>query len=632
MIAALAVYGIRPYPGHYHALNISLIGYGLIRGLSQASTLCETPEIILISAIEFYLCHIFQKQILVSDTSYCYRKLWKHAARRKKGWKTLVLETPASGMLLFGASSGKVIFSNSGFESFFPSASPATLSDTKDVFSTLKLSPTGDAETNGTSQKTLWEVLRNVTTTSEKEHKKAELGEFVYQPQPQEEYWKHFTITLSRMGWKKMDAFLLSLVEITSHKKAQTELICKHYRNILLTTASHELMTPLNGILGGMQLIEKSENIYEIKKYIDIITRSCRFLINITEDMHDYCLYESGCLVLCSELVNLRGLMEDAVKTIQIQAQQRGVAMNLVYDEEIPEPIYTDKKRLMQVFLNLLSNAAKYTFKGSITFTAKYKDPLIMVEVADTGIGISEAKKKNLFKLFGDTTSATTNSASSPNNYVGAGSGLGLTVSQALTKLLGTGLSFTTEENVGSRFSFGLFRETPRKRSKSLWGFSPPCRPVNINNPTCNKRTTIWAPPMRKAKSRACVAAPVSSPLLLSRKGRSAAAEKPIFELSTNHGLSVPIVKSRKSSMGSENLSVVDDERNQGSPRRSVSGYKLVLKNSFSSTEICGNIPEEIACNCPELLVVDDNAFNLWVMQNLLAKLGLSCETVFSLF
>eukprot|EP01022_Parablepharisma_sp_SALTPOND_P018589 TRINITY_DN305_c0_g1_i2.p1 TRINITY_DN305_c0_g1~~TRINITY_DN305_c0_g1_i2.p1 ORF type:complete len:721 (+),score=39.65 TRINITY_DN305_c0_g1_i2:2201-4363(+) len=561
LIVVLSVYGIRPYPGHYVGMNVSMIGYGVIRALSRLGSVDAFMEVAAVAVLEFFLARLLQKQIFESDAAYCYRKLWKQAARRKKGWKTLVKETPNSAMLIFEREN--VLFTNTEFYLQF-GVNPTSTSDMRSFFGLLKC-------TSAEEQGNLWNILTEYV--KKKQEGKKELGEFAYQAQSNEENWKHFSASIDRISWKKREAYLLHLFEITSHKKAQTELISKHYRNILLTTASHELMTPLNGILGGIQLIENCESIDEVKQYCEIITCSCKFLVNITDDMHDYCLYESGCLVVNTEMINLKGLIEDTIQVIKVQTSQRGVEVKMEYDDTIPEPIFTDKKRLRQVFLNLLSNAAKYTFKGSIVFTAKYKEPLIIISIADTGIGISETKKKSLFKLFGDEST----SPSSLKNYVGAGSGLGLTVSQALTKILGTGISFTTEENVGSCFTFGIFREMARKRSKSLWGLSPIMQPRN-------KRRTVWIPPIRKGNSRISLR-PISSPVLRSRKEKEI-AEKSTLDISPNR---LTLIKSRKSSLSSENYSARDNERNVGSPARSVSGYNLVLKNSFSSTYLRAN-------------------------------------------
>ncbi len=457
----------------------------------------------------------------------------------------------------------------------------------------------------------LWDRLADYTKEEAGEKASRDLGEFVFTPNLQEEdSWKHFVARAGRISWKKQGACLLNMVEVTSNKKAQTEMLSKHYRNILLTTASHELMTPLNGILGGVQLIEGNNNMVEVKRYCEILTCSCKFLINITDDMHDYCLYESGSLVLTKEIINLKELMKEALKMVEVQARQRGVTVKLLYDENIPEPIYTDKKRLMQVFLNLLTNAAKYTFKGTIVFSAKNSDPLITIEITDTGIGISEAKQKSLFKLFAVPANATSN----PRAYAGAGSGLGLTVSQALTRMLGTGISFSTREGQGSRFSFGLFKDLPRKRSEGTRRTHSPT-PRNLR-----KRATIYVPLARRSKCRLLPPTNESSGVSPTngsafRRGRIDPAEFPQV---------LTVLKSRNSSVSSEveSLSVGEDEREGASPARSLSGYKLVLKNSFSLDFTPSS------CACPDVLIVDDNAFNILVLKSLIEKLGLRCESV----
>jgi len=598
-MALISLYGLRPYPNHYKSLNLVFMSYFGYKAYFSLTTFSGLFPILLQILFFIIFALSVQKFAIQNDEIYIYHKQIKRETTRKNNWKNLAKNTPNS--IIFIYSGDEILFTNQEFNNIFM-IYPTLFKDTKLLFSQLK-SHSNNTDNTG-KEHTLLDILTNFNNKSEG---KTELGEFVWQTKSQEDSWKYFSASITNTIWKEKNANLVFMYEISENKKVQHEQIAKHYRNLLLTTASHELMTPLNGILGGIQLIEKTEEITDIRQFCEIISASCKFLMNITSSMNDYCLYESGGLVLNAENFNLKSLMEEATKLIEVQTRQRNVSVILKFDNEIPETIISDKKRLMVVFLNILSNAAKYTFKGSITFSAKFNDPLIQIEIADTGIGITESRKNNLFKFFENN-----NVQLKDRNYIGAGSGLGLTVSQALTKLLGTGISFTTEENVGSKFTFGIFKEISRRRSRSLWGHNRSPRQGAM------KRTTFYIPAMKKAKSKITTGTTLMpSPYLRSvlRKQISSPAN---YDNSTGK---LMLFAHRKSSANSDNYSV-DDEKEAKSPRKQTSDYNLVMKNSFSS----GSVP---ICDCPDLLVVDDNAFNLLIMKSLLKKLGLTCVTVF---
>lgn len=256
-------------------------------------------------------------------------------------------------------------------------------------------------------------------------------------------------------------------------------------------------------------------------------------------------------------------------------------------DSNIPEAISTDRKRLMQILLNLLSNSAKYTFQGTVTLVVESKGQTVHFEVIDTGIGINENKKEELFKLFGKKQ---LDSKDSTQLNTSAGSGLGLTISQALVNLLGSGITFTSKVGEGSSFFFDINKMLKRQRSRSLRSRNLDGKKVPSFRRTIS--TNVPQPP---------------------EKDMDLELENP------------PMIRndSLLSCGGAENISN-DGEGDKRTQTRNLSDYRLVLKNSFS-----GDLPSvNRACKCPTMLIVDDNAFNLLVLNSLLAKIGISCETV----
>ena len=134
---------------------------------------------------------------------------------------------------------------------------------------------------------------------------------------------------------------------------------------------------------------------------------------------------------------------------MNFQCQQRGVKLEINLSPEIPEIICTDGAKVKQILLNLLSNAAKYTYQGSIIVTGNYVNNILEVIIMDTGIGIPEEKKNELFKIFG-RISGDDGKRHSKGLNSGGSAGLGLTISQALLTKLGTKLTYTANNQKGA--------------------------------------------------------------------------------------------------------------------------------------------------------------------------------------
>ncbi len=434
------------------------------------------------------------------------------------------------------------------------------------------------------------------------------LGEFIHTPTKDAEAAVHYSARVETIRWKDGLASLLHMVDITASKKAQREALDKKYKNLLLTTASHELRTPINGVLGGMQLIDECTDIAKVREYSKMMRCSCKMLVNITDDILDYCLYEGGNLILNVEEVRLREVFDEALESVQVQTKQRGVDLNLNYFENVPEFVKTDRKRLLQILLNLLGNAGKYTFRGAITVTVQGREQDVVIRIRDTGIGINETKKESLFKLFGRISSEESHEGGKRTNssriVAGAGSGLGLTVSQALASLLGSGISFASTEGVGSEFIFAINKALQKRRSNSVSG-----KTSSTKKRLFLKRTTMFLHQKRN---------PLSTSPTLSRF--LAGSQTSRIEINRCE----PVDEDKTGEKDGDNFSVGADERTGRTPHPSMSQYVMPTRTLGSETKRAENV------DSTKVLIVDDSAFNLLVLQRLLERLRIQTEIVYS--
>lgn len=238
---------------------------------------------------------------------------------------------------------------------------------------------------------------------------------------------------------------------IEIQKKAEELEITTKYKSEFLANMSHELRTPLNSILLLSRLLSEN-NEHNLSgeqiEYAQIIHGSGQGLLSLIDEILDLSKIEAGKMQLEFAQVSVNDIVHDMQTMFAPIAKDRGVEFNINIDPDIPSQIETDKMRLEQVLRNLLSNALKFTPKGSVTLTidklAK-NESFISFSVKDTGIGIPEEKHHLIFEAFQQADGSTRRKF--------GGTGLGLSISRELTKLLGGEIKLTSEPGKGSEFT-----------------------------------------------------------------------------------------------------------------------------------------------------------------------------------
>lgn len=228
-----------------------------------------------------------------------------------------------------------------------------------------------------------------------------------------------------------------------------------------LANTSHELRTPLNGMIGFLKLIldGMAEDPEEQREFLSEAYRSALHLLNIINDILDVAKIEAGKVELALEPINLRELLEEVEDFTRPQAEHKGLSFAVIppttHDDLIVQSNY---QRLLQVLLNLVGNAIKFTPAGGITIDVEIVKGKVIVHgqdfpgiakirVADTGIGVSLANQERLFQAFFQVDGSRT------RQY--GGTGLGLAISQKLVEVMGGEIQFfSLGEGLGSTVTF----------------------------------------------------------------------------------------------------------------------------------------------------------------------------------
>ncbi|WP_413160527.1 MHYT domain-containing protein [Capilliphycus salinus ALCB114379] len=231
-----------------------------------------------------------------------------------------------------------------------------------------------------------------------------------------------------------------------------------------LASMSHELRTPLNAILGFAQLMNKDSSIEsEHHQHLEIISRAGEHLLNLINDILEMSKIEAGRVTLTETDFDLLRLLENLEKMLRLKAESKGLLLRFEQDEQLPQWVNADEKKLRQILINLLSNAIKFTASGCIILRAfrvykpqrietenrsvKSNFVTIRFEVSDTGQGMAEHELERLFQAFYQTESGLKS---------GEGTGLGLSISQQFVQLMGGEITVKSEVNVGSTFTFEI--------------------------------------------------------------------------------------------------------------------------------------------------------------------------------
>ncbi|MCH4191917.1 MAG: ATP-binding protein [Butyrivibrio sp.] len=253
------------------------------------------------------------------------------------------------------------------------------------------------------------------------------------------------------------DATIDHLNRIRKEQKLEDDLklakSANEAKSAFLSNMSHEIRTPINAVLGMDEMILREYDDPTLIQYATSIQTAGRTLLSLVNDILDFSKIEAGKMEILPVEYELSSMINDLINMISVKAADKNLELKVDVNESTPHLLFGDDVRIKQCILNILTNAVKYTEKGSVKLEIGYVpvddiDILLKVRVTDTGIGIKEDDLKKLFSPF--------ERIEETRNRTIEGTGLGMSIVKQLLSMMGTQLSVASEYGKGSDFSFEL--------------------------------------------------------------------------------------------------------------------------------------------------------------------------------
>jgi PAS domain S-box-containing protein len=263
---------------------------------------------------------------------------------------------------------------------------------------------------------------------------------------------------------------LVSLDDVTEleHKELELRLArdsaqaANRAKSDFLANMSHEIRTPMNAILGFTELLRRGVTSNEKtgsqdrQKYLNIIHGSGKHLLELINDILDLSKVEAGHLEVESVKCEVHQVVLDVARIMNVKADEKGIALRVVFDSALPAHIHSDPSRLRQVFTNLVGNAIKFTATGEVRISvrvvqatgANALQSVMQIDIADSGIGIPTNRLESIFEPFVQAEASTTRKF--------GGTGLGLTISRRFARALGGDVVATSQPGLGSVFHVSI--------------------------------------------------------------------------------------------------------------------------------------------------------------------------------
>ncbi len=431
---------------------------------------------------------------------------------------------------------------------------------------------------------------------------------------------------------QNLETIEIQNIELDMARKEALE--ASRIKSEFLANMSHEIRTPLNGIIGFTNLLQKCDLTPRQQDYLNTIAKSADSLLEIINEILDFSKIEAGKLVLEHVPFNLRELLQDTLTILAPTAHAKQLELVSLIYRDTPLALIGDPLRLKQILINLISNAIKFTNKGTIAVRAMVEDvseefAKLRISIQDTGIGLSREDLAELFQAFSQADNSLTRQT--------GGTGLGLVISKRLIEQMGGEIGVDSEPGQGSEFWISLSLPLDDKATAEKPTLSPGHRVALLEQhelarqslmhqlEDCGMEVTAFTEP-ESLLAGVEAARQASRPFELAVLGvtsRDLNAEDLRRSVATLEQLGC---KSLVLCPTTEQLlyqDVLPDSHSQLLAKPACSDkLQRAISDLLKSEPTRREAPRPLSGRAPRLLCVDDNPANLLLVKTLLSDMG----------
>lgn len=271
------------------------------------------------------------------------------------------------------------------------------------------------------------------------------------------QFWASVIITTlhdndgTHLGFAKVTRDLTErkLNEIRLEEALDQALLANKAKSEFVANITHEIRTPLAGIIGLSELIARDENVdSETREAVSIIFDSSKLLLGLLNDLLDFSKLEAGKANVDNVLYSPKEIINDIIRLVRPKIEQKHLEFAVRIADNVPKQVFGDSNKVRQILLNLISNALKFTESGGIEIFVEQRNNNIYFSVTDTGIGVLPESQDKLFQPFSQAHNSTAR--------LYGGTGLGLSIAQQYVQLMNGEIGLFSQLGRGSTFWFVL--------------------------------------------------------------------------------------------------------------------------------------------------------------------------------
>jgi len=370
----------------------------------------------------------------------------------------------------------EVMFSNSGFQQIFGHHGDEGETNKRDLKYVLNKIEVEEEGINNNESVYLWELIEAL-----RENAVQEVYQTTCKYQNETGEFKFFKVKISHYTWDHTRAFVIVFSDVSQQQHLKELQASGQNQEFMLDIFAHELRTPIKNILGALNLISKEMHINKESKdkpqmkYISMCHLSCKYLLSVSNTFLDVARLKHDGLKINVGAFSLSKLLNEVKEMLECQVSEKGLKFEVEISSQVPDRIVSDRDKLEQIFLNILTNSIKFTVSGVVKIQVKLDGSFpdsIEITISDTGKGIRQSDRQKLFKMF--------SSLGNTQHMNPDGAGLGLSIAQRLTKALAEnddqrGIRVESVFGRGSKFTFSI--TAYRKHENFFVDFQHPMLP-----------------------------------------------------------------------------------------------------------------------------------------------------------